>query len=146
MDTFVIDASIGVKWFFEEKGREAAFYLFDRLERGEIKVAVPEFFYAEMGNVCRSRVRKKEIKSSVAFQIMDRVMELSLQSYSDQELSDVAFDNAIQFDLTVYDALYVSLAEIYTAPLVTADDLLIKACKDRFDFIMPLQEIKTPKT
>ena len=69
-------------------------------------------------------------------------MKLSLERYSDRELSDVALENALQYGISVYDALYVSLAEIYVAPLVTADETLFKACKGRFDFILSLEEIR----
>ncbi|MBI3999283.1 MAG: hypothetical protein HY351_01590, partial [Candidatus Omnitrophica bacterium] len=60
----------------------------------------------------------------------------------DKELADVAVENAIQYEVTVYDGLYVALAEIYVAPLVTADNGILKALKNRFDFILPLEEIK----
>lgn len=75
--------------------------------------------------------------------MIDELARLPLEQYSDSELFDVAFDNAIQLKISAYDAIYVSLAEIYVAPLVTADDELIKACKNRFDFILPLGKLKS---
>ena len=71
----------------------------------------------------------------------DQIMALKLERYSDHELSDIALKNALQYKISTYDALYLSLAEIYLAPLVTADDSLFKACKDRFDFIEHLSEM-----
>lgn len=137
----MVDASVGAKWFFSEEGEKTACYLLDRLERREVKLIVPDFFYIEIGNVCRKRVRKKEVNSSTVLAIMNRMAQFPMVRYSDGDLWDVAFENAIQLDISVYDALYVSLAEIYAAPLVTADEMLIKACKNRFDFILPLSEV-----
>ncbi len=142
METYVVDASVGAKWFFSETGEEAASYLLQCLQRRKMKLIVPDFFYIEIGNVCRNRVRKKEINSSAALAIMDHVAQFPIARYPDGDLWDVAFENAIQFDISVYDALYIALAEIYTVPLITADEVLVKICKNRFDFILSLSELK----
>lgn len=74
--------------------------------------------------------------------IFDHVMKFPLKRYPDYELADVAVENAAIYKISVYDSIYLSLAEIYVAPLVTADQSLIKVCKGRFDFLLPLSEFK----
>lgn len=64
-----------------------------------------------------------------------------LQRYADFELADVALENALRFNISAYDGLYLALAEIYVAPLVTADETLLQACRGRFDFIESLKDL-----
>ncbi len=45
-----------------------------------------------------------------------------------QDVITKAIELAIEHDITVYDATYVSLAELLGAKLVTSDEKLIKAC------------------
>ncbi len=142
METYVIDASVGLKWYFDEAGKEAADFLADQLREKKIQLVVPEFFYAECANVLRTKVRRGIIKSADAIKMLDELLQLPLKRYSDWELSDSALEDALQWGLTVYDAMYVALAEIYVAPFVTADEQILKALRNRFDFILPLNEIR----
>ena len=142
MNTYIVDASVAVKWFLEEENQKSAIHLANECGKNRIKIIVPEFFFVEMANVFWSKTERNLLKIFEAMEMMDRLVKLGLKRYSDHELSEVALENALQYGISVYDALYVSLAEIYVAPLVTADETLIKACKNRFDFILPLQEIK----
>ncbi|OGW84460.1 MAG: hypothetical protein A3C35_02925 [Omnitrophica bacterium RIFCSPHIGHO2_02_FULL_46_11] len=142
METYIVDASVGAKWFFKEENDQAAHYLLDRLEHRNVRLVVPDFFYIEIGNICWKRLQKRELNDSVALALVNRMASFPLVRYPDGELSDVAFENAIHYGISVYDAVYLSLAEIHLAPLITADDVLIKACKNRFDFILPLKEVR----
>ena len=138
----IVDACVGAKWFLEEEFKEKADTLLERALQREIKLIVPEFFYSELGSILWKGVRKKLIAVRCAQEILNRMMELPLKTYSDRELSDVAMDNAMIFGISVYDALYLSLAEIYVAPLITADKALFKACHKRFDFIEYLGDLE----
>ena len=140
MELYVADASVGAKWFLEEELEDEARQLFNLLKEKKARIVVPELFYVEMGSILRRRVQRRTIRYQHASRIQDELTKLPLERYSDHELSDVALENAVQFAISIYDAIYLSLAEIYAAPLVTADDVLIKTCKNRFDFILPLRE------
>ncbi len=141
MKSCVVDASVGAKWFFNEELNREARSLISRLEKKEVDLIVPEIFYAELASVFRKRVQKKEVTAAAAFEAFDLLTAFSLRRYSDHELSGVALENAIRLEISVYDAIYISLAEIYVIPLVTADHQLINTCKGRFDFLFPLWEL-----
>lgn len=141
MKTWIVDASVGTKWFFEEAHQERAIRLLERFQRGEIRLIVPEIFYVEMASMCWNRVERRIIATDCALEVMDSVSSFPLERYSDHELADVAMTDALQFGITVYDGMYVALSEIYVAPLVTADEQLLKALSKRFDFICPLRDI-----
>ena len=139
---FVLDASVGVKWCHQEELSEKASHFLERLIRREIRIVVPEFFFVEFANVCVKRLNKKMITPDQALSDLDETLKLSLESYPDRELSDVALENALRLGISAYDGLYIALAEIYVAPLVTADEMLFKACRKKFDFIESLREVK----
>lgn len=146
MKTYILDASVAVKWFLEEEDQDDAVRLADQFEGNKIKLVVPDFFFVEMANVFWSKIASNLLRVSEGVAMMDKLMRLGLKRYSDHELSDVALENALHFGISAYDATYVSLAEIYAAPLVTADLDLIKACRRRrFHWIAPLQDLSPSK-
>ena len=140
MDSYVVDASVGAKWFLEEQTITEANQLLLLFKQGKAKIVVPELFYIEMSSVLRKRINGKTIGFQLASNIQNELSKLEFERYSDHELVDIALENAVQFGISAYDAIYISLAEIYVAPFVTADEVLIRACKDQFDFILPLKE------
>jgi predicted nucleic acid-binding protein len=142
MSKKVLDASVGVKWFLEEKYQRQALSILDRIFQNEIEAVVPEIFYLELANVFQKEVRKKVIKLKEAQENLENAMELPLKRHVHEDLFDIALDNALVFKISAYDALYLSLAEIYMAPLITADKELYKRCWRRFDFIEYLGDIK----
>lgn len=140
MDTIILDASVAVKWFFEEEASDKADLLMNSVEKEQIEALVPEIFYSEFASSCWKKIRNKEAAISYGIRALESLTALPLKRYSVFELADVALVNALQYKISVYDALYVALAEVYVAPLVTADETLLKACRGRFDFIEPLSE------
>ena len=142
MEQFVLDASVGVKWIFREEMSEKAISYLRRLEQKEIQIIVPEFFYSELANICWVNFKKKLCSLAQATKALDQVMDFSLTRYSDRELSDVALENAVKFNIPVYDGIYLALSEVYVAPFITADRALFKACKARFDFIEFLGDVQ----
>ncbi len=141
MDQVIVDASVGFKWFFEEEDSGKAILLLERFQKNEIKIIVPEIFYSEVANTYWKKVKKKLISVKQAMEFLDHIASLSLAKYSDFELADVGLENALRFNISAYDGLYLALAEIYLAPLITADTTLYNACRDRFDFIELLQDV-----
>lgn len=142
VEQFVFDASVVAKWFFEEELKEEADFLFERVKRNEIAIVVPETLYVELASVFRKKVQQKIVTLHDALETFDRAMGFPFKSYPTQEICDVALENALHFGITVYDALYLSVAEIYVAPFVTADRSLFQACRGRFDFIEYLGDLK----
>lgn len=141
-ETFILDASVAAKWFFEEEMTEQSLPFKRRLELQEIRIVVPEFFYSEVANLCWKRVRKKQIPVDKAIARLGLLMDLPFEAYSDRELSDVALEHSLRFAIPVYDGLYLALAEIYAAPLITADKALFQVCRGRFDFIEYLGDVR----
>ena len=114
----VIDASIVVKWFLNEKDSDKARLIRSELEKGDISVIVPELLFLEILNALKyNKVREKNIIAAnrILFGINFKVERLS------EGLLFRSIENSVKYDLTIYDAIYVTLAQIYGTFLITAD-------------------------
>ena len=144
MKQWILDASVGAKWIFEEEMSDKAGWFLEQIHQKEIEGIVPEFFFSEISNVCWVKVRKNIASIDYAMDALDKIFSFPLLACSDKELSDVALENALRFKISAYDGLYLALAEVYVAPLVTADETLFNVCHKRFEFIEFLGDIKKP--
>ena len=142
MNRIVLDTSVAVKWFFEEEDERHAASIAANIRGDALEAIVPEFFYVECANAFRGKIKKKICSLEEAHRAFSVLQNLPLKRHLHEDLADIALDHAAIYDISVYDALYVSLAEIYAAPLITADAALLKACKGRFDFIQHLRDYK----
>lgn len=141
MNKIILDASVGLKWFLNEIYRTESIKLMGDIQGKRLSAIVPFSFYTECANALWEKTRKKIVLFEEAHEALEEIRKLPLREHLHENLEDVAYDNACLYDITVYDALYISLAEIYNAPLVTADDKLINACKG-FPFIEHLKDFK----
>lgn len=136
METRVVDASVAVKWILDEPPLSSqAKNLYQLSKAGKYKLIVPELFDLELASAINKRIKKGMLSIRKAVDLQGLMMGFPFVEYSDRELSDVALENAYRYDVSVYDGVYLALAEIYGAPLITADQQLIKACKGKFDWI-----------
>jgi len=123
--TLVVDASVAAKWFFQEAGSDQAQQLWD----GGEAIHAPDLLLAELANVCWKRYRRGEITLPQAMQIIDTLRRLPLTLHDVGELVLPALDVACRLGLTVYDAVYLTLATTLPARLATADTQLASACR-----------------
>lgn len=139
---YVVDASVAAKWFFHENATEMASQIYDSMEQKRISVVVPDLFFVELASVWHRRVRNGSTGLSQAIRALENIRHLFFERCSDFEFADVAFEHATILKVSIYDAIYLSIAETYCAPLITADEVLIKACNKRFDWIKPLEDFR----
>lgn len=122
MNSYVIDASIAVKWYIPEPlSNDATSYL-ELYRQEKTSLLAPELLITEVGIVLWRKVRQNELTARDAghiASILGNHCPLSLIPAS--ELLPAALELAIKLNLTVYDSLYLALAVSVEAPLVTAD-------------------------
>lgn len=130
-ETFVVDASVGVKLFLDETGSVEAERLFALLGREPPHViAVPDLFFIECANVFRSRAHRRLMTAERAREAFAILRSFPLQTVSSSEIAPVALDLALAHGLSMYDATYAALAERLGVPLVTADGKLARKLED----------------
>jgi predicted nucleic acid-binding protein len=123
MSRFVVDASVGVKWFLPEPGTDDAL----RLQDPAHDLHVPTFFDLEVANIFWKAVRQGRLSRAEANTRLATLVGMTLPRYPEGPLVKAAFEIARTADRTVYDSLYVALAVQFGCSVVTADDRLINA-------------------
>jgi predicted nucleic acid-binding protein len=124
----VVDASVAAKWVVAEVGSDAA----RRVLEGPGPLIAPDLLVAEVGNVLGKKVARKAISRRHAQEAMVWLPELFDRLFDSAALAPRALEIAVEHGATVYDSLYVALAEAAggDAVLVTADtDLSALASK-----------------
>lgn len=123
MSSFVVDASVAVKWVVPEIHFEAARRLLDN----DYALLVPDFFFAEVANVFWKRVQRGEDRAENAKVALEAVSAQPFAVYPSQELMARAFDMALQTQRAVYDCVYLTLAVECQCQMATADLKLFNA-------------------
>ena len=123
----VIDATVLIKFYVPEILSDRAERLLARVEKKEIDLLALDLIYPEAGNILSKKQRLKELTRPEVEQITDAILLLPLKIEVSKSLLTVAVDIAIAYGMTVYDALYLSLAKVYETTMITADRKLVEA-------------------
>ena len=92
MSTYVVDASVAAKWFFDEPLSDEATRLLDASHA----LHVPDSFVLEIDNVLCRKMRRGEISEGEAQEIRSAIDILPLQKHPFQLLMAPAFELAVQ--------------------------------------------------
>ena len=123
----VIDASVLIKFYVPEILSDKAEELLTRVERGDVMLLAPDLIYSEVGNILWKKQRLRELTRSEVEEITDVIISLPLKIESSKLLLPLAMDIGMAYGITIYDALYLSMARIYEIKMITADKKLADA-------------------
>jgi predicted nucleic acid-binding protein len=118
--SLIVDSSIAVKWVVEEPAsdRARALYLSE-------ECWAPSLIMAEVGNALWKKQRMKIVgveQASAALRALpDRIRLFDLAT-----LAPRALGLAVELDHAIYDCFYLALAERERAPMVSADERLLR--------------------
>jgi len=116
---FILDASVAVKWYVKEEMRDIALKLRDDFVSEQIDLEAPNLILYELGNALRHHPGSTPVDCAEAVRQL-RNIGLILHELDDN-LIDKAAALAYREKITFYDAVYVALAQVLEATLVTAD-------------------------
>lgn len=85
-------------------------------------VSAPHLLDVEVGQVLRRFVLRDRLTVGMAEELLGELAALPLRRYEHRGLVDRAFE--LRRNVTMYDAVYLALAEVLEAPLLTADAAL----------------------
>ena len=114
--TFVIDASIAVKWVVEEDGTREALML-----RQKAKLIAPELLIAECANILWKKVRRDQLSVAEAFLAARLLQSADIEFLPAHYLIEVATRIAIEINHPAYDCVYLALAAERDCRFITAD-------------------------
>lgn len=117
MSGYVVDASVAIKWFVPEIHSDAAL----RARHGGYRLHIPAFMMLELGNVLAKKIRRMELTRPEGDAILKELKHLPFQRHADERLFPAAYRLACETHRSLYDCLYLALAEAVDGILVTAD-------------------------
>ena len=122
MTGLVVDASVAAKWVVNEPDSALARRL---LGRGTI--LAPDLLWAELGSMLWRRHRIGELSAPDAREMMFDLRTLPVRSYGIFPLLPLALEIAMAISHSIYDCVYLALADQQDCRFVTADRYFCKA-------------------
>lgn len=122
--SYILDASIAVKWFFREKElhfREAQ-KVFQDIQSGKIEVVTIDFLLVELTNVFIVSKKANYLTAINSCKILLK-SKIKFVPFSINLLFS-ATRLAEKYNITIYDSLYLALALEKNCRLITADKIL----------------------
>lgn len=138
---YIVDTSIAVKLVLPEADSLKAISLFDDFAQSTHDLFAPDLFPTEVANVLTMAERSGKLQSGEALAGFWNIMRISPTLHTATPLLPRAIEIAQQFRQSVYDSLYVALAEREGCELVTADDKLIRAVQPTMPFVNSLANL-----
>lgn len=137
--TVVVDSSSIVGAFLpDEPYLEEARLLTDAQGVGHVRLIAPSLLPYECANAILKAVRQHRIEADLASQMLRQIPELDIDLVTVDPI--LTFAVAERFGRSAYDAAYLALAEQEGALLVTADERLYNAVRERLAWVVWLPE------
>ena len=118
MSVFVVDASLVIKWFVPEIHSEAA----RRWLGAWHDYVAPDLLFSEAGNTIWKKVRRKELEETEGRQLVTDLAQVAVETVRTRSLLQDALALALTAGITVYDAMYLTLAVRLDTQVITGDD------------------------
>lgn len=141
----VVDANVALKLFLAQPLSDRADELFACIETdAQARFYVPDFFYTECASILINYVRMKKHSSAQAKRDIEDLQALSLRVVPSVPLIPLATTIALDHRISGYDAMYVAVAAQVGAPLITADEKLVRAMQKTPYNVKSLADIEIP--
>ena len=118
----VLDASAAIEWLLQSP---AGVRIDKRIFSPSQSLHAPHLLDVEVAQVLRRYAREKTISELRAEEALEDLRDLPLNRYPHDFLLPRVWE--LRATLTAYDAVYVALAEVLDAPLLTCDGRIASA-------------------
>ena len=133
MSTFVVDASVVIKWFVGEIHSDAA----RRLLEYSHQYVAPDLVFAETANAIWKKVRRGELSPEHGQRLVTDFGRVAVETDSCRALAIDAHALATRIGRTVYDSMYLTLA-VRLMLNMAVDTLLLAIFLGLFAVLLPL--------
>ena len=99
----------------------------DAAVSGDVALLVPELALAEVGQVLKKKENAGFLAPAESDEILEAILGLPLDVIGHRDILSSAIDVSRRRNLTVYDALFLALALVHRAELISADKKLLRA-------------------
>ncbi len=121
MSIYVVDASVALKWFFEEEDTAQA----EAFAASEDELFAPTLILTEVANALWKKKRIEAVDLDGALRICEHLPSFFKDLIAVESLLPHAIALSFALDHPIYDCVYLSLAHEKKCPLVTSDRRLI---------------------
>jgi len=118
----VLDASAAIEWLLQSR---AGVRIDKRIFSVSQSLHAPHLLDVEVAQVLRRYVREKTISEQRGEEALEDLGDLPLNRYPHDFLLPRVWK--LRATLTAYDAVYIALAEVLDAPLLTCDNKIASA-------------------
>ena len=123
--SFVVDASVAVKWFVREEHSDEA----RELAESGAQLIAPRFICLEVAGALAKKARRKLIQLSHLEDYLSALPTFFDELIDDEDLVRSAISLAVELDHPLYDCLYIEAAKRRQAIAVTSDLRLLGKVK-----------------
>lgn len=138
---YVMDASNAVKWHLhdEDHVREAHAVLLDFRE-GRLQLLAPHHIRYEVPSAILGAVRRNRLPADVGATAVRQFLSWDILTVASGELIQAGYGYAIRFGCSLYDGLYLALAELTSSHFIFADRRLRNALADGFPLALWIED------
>ena len=127
----VVDTSALIRLFIPDGPLPVGFKKFLRGVEREFNTAIaPELLVAEAANVINKKQKSGELAGNESDPLLSDLLSVPIRLFPHRPILLRALEMAREYDLTVYDTLYLALAEEHGAVIFSADNQLLKIAVD----------------
>lgn len=126
----VIDASVAVKWHLVEAEEDVdrAVAILQGFLKGDTELWAPEYICYEVPAAIARATRRTppRLQPEAGREAIEEFLSLPLRTVNSADLLRAAYPLVHRYEIALYDALYVALAERLNIPFVLADQQLFE--------------------
>ena len=137
----VVDASVAVKWYLrDEEYLSEADLLLDHRKAGRVELVAPRQIRVEVASSFRRAALRGRISVPEVDGLIVDWLGIDLTLVDNEPLLLEATRLWIRYGCTLFDGLYIACAAQTQAPLVTADERLLRTIGNRPDLLLALAD------
>jgi predicted nucleic acid-binding protein len=128
--SFVVDASVGFAWVYEDQATPETNGLLNQVAAGAT-VVVPALWFLEMANVLLVAQRRHRLTAIQRKAALEKLTAMQFTMDEEGTLHAFGITSALaeKYGLTIYDAAYLELAKRRSLPLASRDEALKTAAR-----------------
>lgn len=108
----------------------------------EVHLTAPDHFRYEVPNALRTAVRRQRMTVHQATRSIENLFDLGIEFVDGDDLIVTGSLYAFRYNIALYDALYLVLADRANAPFVHADRRLSNSLRNRFAHATWIEDLR----
>lgn len=130
---YVVDASVAAKWFLpDEPDVTAAVTVLADFRAGRTALVTPGHLRYEVPSAIRAGYRTKRLTLEGSRAAISRFLSLQVPTIDDASMIEAGYEHSLRFGCSLYDGVYLALAESLDCPFVFADRRLRNGLGEEF--------------